>query len=180
MLFGRFVPLVAALAVAGAVAPKRVAPLGPGTFRTDTVTFVVLLIATIVIVAALTFFPAFLLGPIVQGLTDPTLLMRRDLINSALAILVFTVLLGLAYPLATTGVAQVLWPNKADGSQIERDGKVVGSRLIGQDFKRQRPALLPVAALRHRTTTRPAPSSTTSGRTRRTSRRCSRRTSPRT
>ena len=52
------------------LAPKRVAPLGPGTFRTDTGTFVVLLIATIVIVAALTFFPAFLLGPIVQGLTD--------------------------------------------------------------------------------------------------------------
>ena len=70
MTFGRFVPLVAALAVAGAVAPKRVAPLGPGTFRTDTGTFVVLLIATIVIVAALTFFPAFLLGPIVQGLTN--------------------------------------------------------------------------------------------------------------
>jgi K+-transporting ATPase ATPase A chain len=70
MLFGRFVPLVAALAVAGAVAPKRVSPLGSGTFRTDTSIFVVLLIATIVIVAALTFFPAFLLGPIVQGLTD--------------------------------------------------------------------------------------------------------------
>jgi K+-transporting ATPase ATPase C chain len=62
--------------------------------------------------------------------------MRRDLINSALAILVFTVLFGLAYPLATTGVAQVLWPNKADGSTIERNGKVVGSRLIGQDFRR--------------------------------------------
>ncbi len=61
--------------------------------------------------------------------------MRRDLTNSALAILVFTVLLGLAYPLATTGVAQVLWPNKADGSVIERDGKTVGSRLIGQDFE---------------------------------------------
>ncbi|MDX6376166.1 MAG: potassium-transporting ATPase potassium-binding subunit [Gaiellaceae bacterium] len=70
MLFGRFVPLVAALAVAGAVAPKRVSPLGSGTFRKDTSIFVVLLIATIVIVAALTFFPAFLLGPIVQGLTD--------------------------------------------------------------------------------------------------------------
>ncbi len=70
MLVGRFAPLVAALAVAGAIAPKRVSPLGPGTFRTDTVTFVVLLIATIVIVAALTFFPAFLLGPIVQGLTN--------------------------------------------------------------------------------------------------------------
>ena len=60
--------------------------------------------------------------------------MRRDLINSALAILVFTVLLGLAYPLLTTGVAQVAWPGKADGSQIERDGEAMGSRLIGQDF----------------------------------------------
>ncbi len=70
MLVGRFVPLVAALGVAGALVSKRVSPLGPGTFRTDTPTFVVLLIFTIVLVAALTFFPAFLLGPIVQGLTD--------------------------------------------------------------------------------------------------------------
>ena len=44
-------------------------PPGPGTFRTDTPTFVVLLIGVIVLVAALTFFPALLLGPIVQGLT---------------------------------------------------------------------------------------------------------------
>ena len=70
MIAGRFVPLVAALAVGGALVSKRVSPLGPGTFRTDTPTFVVLLIFTIVIVAALTFFPAFLLGPVVQGLTD--------------------------------------------------------------------------------------------------------------
>jgi K+-transporting ATPase ATPase C chain len=61
--------------------------------------------------------------------------MRRDLTNSILAIVVFTVMFGLAYPLLTTGVAQVLWPNKADGSQVERDGKVVGSRLIGQQFR---------------------------------------------
>ena len=67
--------------------------------------------------------------------------MRRDLIASALAVLVFTVVFGLAYPLATTGVAQVLFPNKADGSQIERDGEVVGSRLIGQEF--QKPVLRP-------------------------------------
>lgn len=60
--------------------------------------------------------------------------MRRDLISSALALLVLTLVLGVAYPLLTTGVSQVLWPNKADGSQIERDGKTVGSRLIGQDF----------------------------------------------
>jgi K+-transporting ATPase ATPase A chain len=70
MLAGRFVPLIAALAVAGALVSKRVAPLGPGSFRTDTPTFTGLLVFTIVIVAALTFFPAFLLGPIVQGLTD--------------------------------------------------------------------------------------------------------------
>jgi K+-transporting ATPase ATPase A chain len=69
MLLSRFVPLIAALAVAGSLATKRVVPLGPGTFRTDTPTFVVLLIAVIVIVAALTFVPALLLGPIVQGLT---------------------------------------------------------------------------------------------------------------
>jgi potassium-transporting ATPase potassium-binding subunit len=70
MLAGRFVPLIAALAVAGALVSKRVAPAGPGSFRTDTPTFTGLLVFTIVIVAALTFFPAFLLGPIVQGLTD--------------------------------------------------------------------------------------------------------------
>jgi potassium-transporting ATPase potassium-binding subunit len=69
MLLGRFAPMIAALAVAGALVRKRVAPIGPGTFRTDTPTFVALLVFTIVIVAALTFFPAFLLGPIVQGLT---------------------------------------------------------------------------------------------------------------
>jgi K+-transporting ATPase ATPase C chain len=61
--------------------------------------------------------------------------MRRDLLPSLLAIVVFTVVFGLAYPLATTGIAQVLFPNKSDGSQVTRDGKVIGSRLIGQDFK---------------------------------------------
>jgi K+-transporting ATPase ATPase A chain len=69
MLAGRFVPLVLALAVAGSLAGKRVAPAGPGTMRTDTPTFVVLLIGTILLVALLTFVPALLLGPVVQGLT---------------------------------------------------------------------------------------------------------------
>lgn len=70
MLLGRFVPLLAALAVAGSLAGKRVSPVGPRTMRTDTPTFVVLLIATILLVALLTFVPAFLLGPVVQGLSD--------------------------------------------------------------------------------------------------------------
>jgi potassium-transporting ATPase KdpC subunit len=61
--------------------------------------------------------------------------MRRDLTTSLLAIVVLTLLLGLAYPLFTTGAAQMLWPNQADGSRVERDGETVGSRLIGQDFR---------------------------------------------
>jgi potassium-transporting ATPase potassium-binding subunit len=69
MLVGRFLPMLAALAVAGALVRKRVAPLGPGTMRTDTPIFVVLLVGVILLVALLTFVPALLLGPIVQGLS---------------------------------------------------------------------------------------------------------------
>jgi potassium-transporting ATPase potassium-binding subunit len=69
MLFARFAPILFALAVAGSLAGKRVSPAGLGTMRTDNSTFVVLLIGVIVLVGALTFFPALLLGPIVQGLT---------------------------------------------------------------------------------------------------------------
>jgi K+-transporting ATPase ATPase A chain len=69
MFVGRFLPMLAALAVAGTLVRKRVAPLGPGTMRTDTPIFVVLLIGVILLVALLTFVPALLLGPVVQGLT---------------------------------------------------------------------------------------------------------------
>jgi K+-transporting ATPase ATPase A chain len=70
MLAGRFLPMVAVLAVAGSLAGKRVSPPSTGTMRTDTATFVVLLIATVLLVALLTFVPSLLLGPIAQGLTD--------------------------------------------------------------------------------------------------------------
>jgi K+-transporting ATPase ATPase A chain len=69
MILARYAPILFALAVAGALAGKRVSPEGLGTMRTDNPTFVVLLIGVIVLVGALTFFPALLLGPIVQGLT---------------------------------------------------------------------------------------------------------------
>jgi len=69
MLLARYLPILFALAVAGALAGKRITPAGLGTMRTDNGTFSVLLIGVIVLVGALTFFPALLLGPIVQGLT---------------------------------------------------------------------------------------------------------------
>ncbi|MBJ7454838.1 MAG: potassium-transporting ATPase subunit KdpC [Thermoleophilia bacterium] len=58
----------------------------------------------------------------------------RPLATAAGMIVVFTVLLGLAYPLAMTGVAQVLFPAKADGSLVSLEGEVVGSELAGQVF----------------------------------------------
>jgi K+-transporting ATPase ATPase A chain len=69
LAFARYVPILFVLAVAGSLAGKRVSPAGLGTMRTDSPTFVVLLLGVIVLVGALTFFPALLLGPIVQSLT---------------------------------------------------------------------------------------------------------------
>jgi potassium-transporting ATPase potassium-binding subunit len=69
MLFARYAPILFALAVAGSLAGKKISPPGLGTMRTDNGTFVVLLIGVVVLVGALTFFPALLLGPVVQGLT---------------------------------------------------------------------------------------------------------------
>ncbi len=61
--------------------------------------------------------------------------LRKDLSTAAIALVCFTLLLGIAYPLATTGVAQLLFPGSADGSKVEAGGRVVGSELIGQDFR---------------------------------------------
>jgi K+-transporting ATPase ATPase C chain len=60
--------------------------------------------------------------------------MRRQLLPAALMVLVFTVLTGVVYPLAVTGVAQVAFHHKADGSPVKAGGRVVGSRWIGQEF----------------------------------------------
>jgi K+-transporting ATPase ATPase C chain len=62
--------------------------------------------------------------------------MRKDAITSLLAVVVLTVLLGVAYPLLVTGVSQVAMPDRANGSVVERGGRAVGSTLIGQDFRR--------------------------------------------
>ena len=60
--------------------------------------------------------------------------MRRQLLPALISVLLFTVLLGLVYPLVVTGVAQVAFKHKADGSFVSVNGKQVGSSLIGQAF----------------------------------------------
>ena len=61
--------------------------------------------------------------------------MLRQFRSAVIAVLALTVLLGLAYPLAVTGLGQVLWAYQANGSQVRADGRTVGSALIGQDFR---------------------------------------------
>lgn len=60
--------------------------------------------------------------------------MRRDIVTSAIGIVVLTILLGLLYPLLITGVSQVAFSGNANGQQIHLGGKLVGSRIIGQAF----------------------------------------------
>src|ERR1700722_5615318 len=60
--------------------------------------------------------------------------MRRDIITSAIGIVVFTVLCGLLYPLVITGISQVAFPGNANGQQVFVHGKLVGSKIIGQNF----------------------------------------------
>jgi K+-transporting ATPase ATPase A chain len=66
MLLGRFGVIIPSLAIAGNLAPKKVAPTSSGTFPTDSATFAILLIAVILIVGALTFFPVLSLGPVAE------------------------------------------------------------------------------------------------------------------
>jgi K+-transporting ATPase ATPase C chain len=60
--------------------------------------------------------------------------MRRQLVPAIVSMVIFTVLLGIAYPLVITGVGQAVFADKADGSLVERDGKVNGSSMLAQAF----------------------------------------------
>jgi K+-transporting ATPase ATPase C chain len=61
--------------------------------------------------------------------------MRRDIVTSAIGIIVLTIVLGLVYPLVITGVSQVAFPGNANGQKVYVNGKLVGSKIIGQSFK---------------------------------------------
>ena len=61
--------------------------------------------------------------------------LRKDLTTAAIAIVSMTIVLGIVYPLAITGISQVFFSGPANGSKVSLDGKVVGSHLIGQEFK---------------------------------------------
>ena len=60
--------------------------------------------------------------------------MRRDVVTSAIGIVVFTLLLGILYPLLITGVGQAVFPGNANGQQVKVGCKLVGSKIIGQNF----------------------------------------------
>jgi len=60
--------------------------------------------------------------------------MKRDLVTSAIGIVVLTLVCGILYPLVVTGVSQVAFPGNANGQKIYVDGKLVGSKIIGQNF----------------------------------------------
>ena len=59
----------------------------------------------------------------------------KELRTGLIGVLAMTLVLALLYPLAVTGISQALFPGAADGSKVRFDGRIVGSRLIGQEFK---------------------------------------------
>ncbi len=63
--------------------------------------------------------------------------MKKNLLIALWFTLVTTVMFGVLYPLAITGLAQLLFPHRANGQLIEKNGKIVGSRIIGQSFTGQ-------------------------------------------
>ena len=138
--------------------------------RTDTPTFVGLLVGVVVLVGALTFFPALLLGPVVQGLTDAALLsMKRNLITSALAVIVVhgpaRARLSARHHRDLAGRVRPARPT-ARRSRRRQGRRLAPDRQATSTRQEARPALLPAAAVADGLQRRRRRSSPTAGRTR--------------
>ena len=149
MLIGRFVPLLAALAVAGSLAGKRIAPAGPGTLRTDNGTFVPAADLRDRRGRGAHVLPGTAARSDRAGPDREVVLMRRDLRTGAAALLILTVVLGFGYSLALTGISQAIFGNQADGSLVteRRSGRRLEAARPGL---LEGPRLLPEPSLGHR------------------------------
>ena len=130
----RFVPLVAALAVAGSLAAKKTAPASAGTFRTDSPTFVVVLVGVIVIVSALTILPGARARADRRVAHHGAVLMLKIAFRSLVAVVVLDRRPRLRLPGRHHRHRAARLPERADGSIVEVGGKPVGSRLAAQAF----------------------------------------------
>ena len=171
LYLGRFVPLIAALAVAGSLAGRRRRRPRPARSAPTTPTFVGAARGRDRHRRRSDHLPGARARPAGRGVRRRDSLMLKELRGAVVAVLALTLVLGLVYPVVVTGIAQVAFPNRADGSLIERRRQ--GRRLEARGAEVRGEASTSTRARPRSTTTRPARASRTSARRTPTSpRRC--------
>ena len=138
MLLGRYIPIIAPLALAGSLAAKQAAPERAGSLRADSATFGFSLWSVVIILGLLDVHAGRRARPDRRAPGDAVRWrMRTEIKRGILYTVVTMALFGGAYPLLMLGIGRVVFPRQAEGSLIRRaDGTVVGSTLIAQKFER--------------------------------------------